>query len=245
MEMIADLDRPIRDIVKTDYRTADIFKKYQLGFCCTGNVALKTACEAKGIDFEVLSLELKDSTKNLMLSNFLPFNEWRIEFLIDYISNVHHTYLYMVIPSLSESLKSFTTSHQDKYPELAEVSKIFTELTVVLMNHNRHEDEIIFPYIKQIDSALRRKEPYGNLFVRTLRKPLHMVEQEHLRIQQLLNTLQFTTNYFTPPESACINYGVIYKKLEELNNNLTQHKHLEQDLLFPKAIAIEQKLLQV
>ena len=243
--MMDDFDRPIRDIVKTDYRTAEVFKKYQLGFCCTGNIDLKKACEAKGIDFGVLSLDLKESTKNLVLPNFLPFNEWRIEFLIDYISNIHHTYLYMVIPSLSESLKSFTAGHQDKYPELAEVSKIFTELTGVLMKHSRLEDEIIFPYIKQIDSAFRRKEPYGNLFVRTLRKPLFIVEQEHLRIQQLLNTLQFTTNYFTPQESACINYGVIYKKLEELSNNLTQHKHLEQDLLFPKAIAIEQKLLQL
>ena len=243
--MMDDFDRPISDIVKMDYRTADVFKKYQLGFCCTGNAALKTACEARGLDFGSVSSELKESTKNLMLPNFLPFDEWKIDFLIDYITNVHHTYIYMVIPSLSESLKSFTTGHQDKYPELAEVLKIFTELTGVLMTHNRHEDEIIFPYIKQIDSALRRKEPYGNLFVRTLRKPLHIVEQEHLRIQQLLNALQVTTNYFTPPESACVNYGVIYKKLEELNNNLTQHKHLEQDLLFPKAIAIEQKLLQV
>ena len=243
--MMEDFNRPIRDIVKMDYRTADIFKKYQLGFCCTGNVDLKTACEAKGIDFGVLSSELKESTKNLVLPNILPFDEWKIEFLIDYISNVHHTYIYMVIPPLSESLKSFTTGHQDKYPELPEVLKIFTELEGVLINHNRHEDEIIFPYIKQIDSAHRRKEPYGNLFVRTLRKPLYIIEQEHLRIQQLLNTLQSTTNYFTPPESACINYGVIYKKLEELINNLIQHKHLEHDLLFPKAIAIEQKLLQV
>ena len=84
--------------------------------------------------------------------------------------------------------------------------ELFTKLTGILMQHNRHEDEIIFPYIKQIDSAYRRKEPYGNLFVRTLRKPLHNVEKEHLQIQELLNELQQVTNHFTPPDTACLNY---------------------------------------
>jgi regulator of cell morphogenesis and NO signaling len=242
--MMDEFDRPVRDIVKMDYRTADVFKKYQLGYCCSGNVLLKTACAAKGIDYGLLLAELRESTKNVMIPNFLPFDEWSIGFLIDYISNIHHTYIYQVIPSLSLSLESFTVGHQDKYPELAGISEIFTELTGILMNHNRHEDEIIFPYIKQIDSAYRRKEPYANLFVRTLRKPLYIVEREHLRIQELLNGLQTATNHFTPPESACLSYEVNFKKLEELYNNLTQHKHLEHDLLFPKAVAIEQKLLQ-
>jgi regulator of cell morphogenesis and NO signaling len=113
------------------------------------------------------------------------------------------------------------------------------------MKHNRLEDEIIFPTSNKLTQPSGETSPMENCLSGTLRKPLHIVEQEHLRIQQLLYTLQSTTNYFTPPESACINYRVIYKKLEELNNNLTQHKHLENDLLFPKAIAIEQKLLQV
>jgi regulator of cell morphogenesis and NO signaling len=242
--MMDQFDRPIREIVKMDYRTGDVFKKYQLGYCCTGNIPLTLACEARGIDFGLLSLELREATKNLMISNSLPFGEWGIDFLIDYISNVHHTYLYQVIPPLLTSLESFTVGHRDKYPELAGVSEIFTELAGVLMSHNRHEDEIIFPYIKQIDSAYRRKEAYGNLFVRTLRKPLDIVEREHIRIQALLSSLRTATNHFTPPASACLNYEVHLKKLEELYNNLIQHKHLEHDLLFPKAIAIEQKLLQ-
>jgi regulator of cell morphogenesis and NO signaling len=237
-------DRPIREIVKMDYRTADVFKKHQLGYCCSGNVPLKSTCETRGIDYGLLTAELTESTKNILVSNLLPFNEWDIVFLIDYITNVHHTYLYQVIPPLSLSLESFAIGHQDKYPEMLPVSEIFTELTGILMSHNKHEDEIIFPYIKQIDSAHRRKEPYGNLFVRTLRKPLYIVEREHMRIQELLEGLKTATNYFTPPESSCVSYEVNIKKLEELYHNLIQHKHLEHDLLFPRAIAIEQKLLQ-
>jgi regulator of cell morphogenesis and NO signaling len=239
-----DFNGSISDIVKKDYRTADVFKKHQLSFCCSGNILLKSACEAKGIDFEVLSAELRVATRDLRISNDLPFDEWKIDFLIDFITNIHHTYLYQSVPSLTATLESFTVGHQDKYPELIPVRELFKKLAVNVIPHIKHEDEIIFPYIKQIDSAYRRKEPYGNLFVRTLRKPLHIVEKEHVQIHNLLNELRIATRQFTPPDGACLNYTVIYKKLEEVANNFTQHKYLEDNLLFPKAIAIEQKLLQ-
>jgi len=244
-KMKDDFDRSISDIVKQDYRTADVFKKHQLSFCCSGAMLLKPTCEARGIDYELLSNELQDSKRNLILPNNLPFDEWKLDFLVDFITNIHHRYIYQVIPLLSTSLESFTLSHQVKYPELIRVKELFAVLAGILQVHNKHEDEIIFPYIKQIDSAYRRKEPYGNLFVRTLRKPLYIVEKEHIQIQELLNGLKLATNGFTVPGKACLSYQVLYKKLEEVYNNLIQHKFLEHNLLFPKAIAIEQKLLQL
>jgi len=240
-----DFNHPISDIVKMDYRTADVFKKYQLNYCCSGAVSLKSACEMKGIDFDLISIELKEATRNLILPNYLPFDEWKIDFLIDFIINIYHDYIYRVIPLYSSTLESFTRGHQTKYPELIRIKELFTKLAEILTLHNRYEDEIIFPYIKQIDSAYRRKEPYGNLFVRTLRKPLHTIEREHFQIQELLNDLKTETKQFTVPDNACVNYQVIFKKIEEAYNNLLQHKFLEHAILFPKAIAIEQKLLQL
>ena len=242
---MVEFDCAITDIVKLDYRTADVFKKYQLSFCGIGSVSLKSVCEAKGIDFELISNELKEATRNLILPNNLSFEEWKVDFLIDFITNIHHVYIYRVIPSLCSTLESFTPGHQAKFPELIRVLELFKKLTEILLLHNRHEDEIIFPYIKQIDSAYRRKEPYGNLFVRTLRKPLHIIEKEHFQIQELLDDLKIETNQFTVPVKACLSYQVIIKKLEEAHNNLIQHKFLEHTILFPKAIAIEQKLLQL
>jgi regulator of cell morphogenesis and NO signaling len=242
--MMQELEYTIREMVKKDYRTADVFRKYQLSYCCSGNISLKSACEVKGINFEVVSADLRRSTRTFEFSNNLPFDEWTPEFLIDFLIHIHHAYLYKTLPTLLATLESFTIGHQVKYPELTITTTLFSRLSGILMQHNRHEDEIIFPYIKQIDLAYRRKEPYGNLFVRTLRKPLHNIEQEHLKIQDLLNDLQRETNHFTVPDKACINYQVMYKKLEELYNNLIQHKYLEDEVLFPKAIAIEQKLLQ-
>jgi len=239
-----DFDGTISEIVKKDPRTAEVFKKYKLSYCCSGNIPLKSACTANGIDYLVLTEELRISTRNLILSENLPFGEWKIDFLIDLISNIHHTYIYQYIPPLSQRLESFTVGHRDKYPELITVVEIFTKITDLLIVHNRHEDEIIFPYIKQIYYAFKRKEPYGNLFVRTLRKPLHMIEQEHLQIKKLLDSLKLATKGFTPPDNACVNYLVLYKEMEEVYDNLAQHMFLEDDFLFPKAIDIERKLLQ-
>lgn len=240
-----DFDCAISDIVRLDYRTADVFKKYQLGFCYSMAISLKSACEAKGIDYEQISNELKEATRNLILPNNLPFGEWNIDFLIDFIINIHHAYIYRVAPSLCSTLESFTMGHQTKYPEFIRVLKLFSNLTEILLLHIRHEDEIIFPYVKQIDTAYRRKEPYGNLFVRTLRKPLHVIEREHIQIQKLLSDLKIETKQFTVPDKACLSYEVIIKKLEEAYNNFLQHKFLEHAILFPRAIAIEQKLLQL
>jgi regulator of cell morphogenesis and NO signaling len=242
---MVDFDCAISDIVRLDYRTADVFKKYQLSYCCSGSVPLKSACEVKGIDFEQISGELKEATRNFIVPNNLPFEEWKIDFLVDFVTNIHHAYVYLTMPTLCYTLESFLVGHQTKYPELIRISELFSQLTELLTLHNRHEDEIIFPYIKQIDSAYRRKEPYGNLFVRTLRKPLNIVEKEHFQIQALLNELKIETNQFTAPEKSCLNYQVIIKKIEEAYNNLAQHKFLEQVILFPGAMAIEQKLLQL
>jgi regulator of cell morphogenesis and NO signaling len=103
---------------------------------------------------------------------------------------------------------------------------------------------VIFPYIKQVETTFRRKEIYGNLFVRTLRKPLNAVEKEHAQISVLLDQLKSQANGYNFPEKACTNHQVIYHKLREFHDDMIQHKHLENNILFPKAIRLEQELLR-
>ena len=243
--MMDEFECPISDIVRRDFRTAEVFKKHQIGFCCGSAVTLNKACEAKGIDPDGISSELKESTRTITIPNSLPFGEWKIEFLIDFITHIHHTYIYRVIQPLSVELQSFTLGHKAKYPELTRVAELFAALSETLLIHSKHEDDIIFPYIRQIESVYRRKEPYGKLFVRTLRKPLHLLVKEHGRIEEMLNNLDLMTAKFTAPDGSCLQYHVFYKKLEEVYNHLAQYKYLEQTLLLPKAIAIERELLQL
>jgi regulator of cell morphogenesis and NO signaling len=244
-EMLLDSENTISDIVRSDYRAADVFKKYNINFCCSGQVSLQEACRLQDLDYDTIVSELEEATRNIYISNSLQFDQWRIDFLIDYIINIHHAYLYQAIPALELRLTSFMEGHKKKYPELIQIHQLFLELLNILLTHNRHEEEIIFPYIKQIDIAYRKNEPYGNLFVRTLRKPLSNVTREHSMISELLKKLKSCSNNYTFPINACTNHQVLYHKLREFDDVLGQHKHLEDTILFPKAIEIEQHLLRV
>jgi regulator of cell morphogenesis and NO signaling len=124
------------------------------------------------------------------------------------------------------------------------VLAIFQELSAKLIAHNQREEESIFPYIKQIESTYRRKEVYGSLFIRTMRKSLDAIlKEDHKKISELLIQLRQTTNNYRFTEKACTNHQVMYHKLRELDNDLTQHMHLENNILYPKAIEMEQELL--
>ena len=243
--MIDESESSISDIVRKDFRAAEVFKKHQISFCCGEAMTLKKACDAKGLDSDQIRSELKESSRTNTIPNSLPFGEWKSEFLIDFIIHIHHTYIYRAIAPLSVELQSFTLNHKAKYPELIMVSELFTALSETLQIHSKHEDEIIFPYIRQIESAHRNREPYGKLFVRTLRKPLYLLENEHRRIEEMLENLDLMTTNFNSPDGSCLQYHVFYKRLEEVYNHLIQYKYLEQTLLLPRAIAIERELLQL
>jgi regulator of cell morphogenesis and NO signaling len=149
------------------------------------------------------------------------------------------------VPVIEASLVSFIEEHKKKYPEINKVLFLFREMAVLLTTHHRHEEEIIFPYIRHIESTHRRKEIYGNLFVRTLRKPLSNIEKEHDVIFSILKQIQTLTNHYSCPENACARQCYIYHKLEEFHNDMLQHTHLEDDILFPRAVEMEKELLQL
>jgi regulator of cell morphogenesis and NO signaling len=243
--MINDFDRPVSEIVKMDYRTADVFRKRQINFCCGGGTNLKALCETKQLDFQAVVSELTDATRDIKIPNQINLREWRIDFLVDFVKNVHHDYISQVLPPLKISLDAFALTHSHKFPELESIIGLVEKLSEKLKIHNSHEDQIIFPYIKQMYSAYTRKEIYGNLFVRTLRKPLSLAESEQKEITDLLNGLKSNTINFQPPAKSCSSYEVLISKLKELYENLLQHQYLEQNILFPRAVEIEQRLLEM
>jgi len=245
MPVLPDYTKTVSEIVRNDYRTADVFKKHGINYCCGGKVLLQEACAVQKIDYNKLVEELNRATKTIHLPNTIQYNQWTVDFLIDYIINVHHEYLKQTIPALEANLLSFVNSHQKQFPELSELQEVFQQLVRILATHTQHEEEIIFPYIKQLSNAFRRKETYGSLFVRTLRKPLSNLEAEHSKISTLLSQLRSLARHYTFPENACTNHRVVFHKLKELDNDLVQHKHLENNILFPKAIELEGELLQV
>jgi regulator of cell morphogenesis and NO signaling len=245
MLALQDFNKTVSEIVRADYRTADVFKKYGINYCCGGKLPLTEACVVQNIDIQNLQEELTRATKTISLPNTLQYNQWKVDFLIEYIINVHHEYVKQSIPALEESLLSFINGHLKQHPELSEVQQIFQELVQLVLRNNQQEEEIIFPYIKLIANAYNRKESYGGLFVKTLRKPLSNLEAENNKISSLLNQLRSLTHNYVFPENTCTNHRVVFHKLREFDNDLVQHKHLENNILFPKAVELERELLKM
>ena len=236
----------VSDIVKQDYRTADVFRKYDIEYCCGAKWSLDAICMMKGLDINALKTDLEKATRNINVSNSLRFDEWPIVFLADYIVNVHHSYMKTVMPEIKSMLKNFIEEHVKKYPELAALDVAFNQLYKEVFPHMKQEEEVFFPYIKQIYSAFTTKESYAGLLVRTLRKPVEdVMSRDHQSAIKHLHKFRTLTNNYTPPLNACVSHKVSFAKLRELDNDLTQHIHLENNILFPKAIEIEKELLKI
>ena len=243
--LLQDFNKTIPDIVRSDYRTADVFKKYGISYYTDNSESLLETCASKNLDYNSILEELSEATRTITISNLLHFSEWKVSFLIDYISNVHHAYMHLELPSIEKSLLAFLEAHKNKQPEISKILLLFRELSVLLVTHSRHEEGIIFPYIRQIESTFLRKETYGNLFVRTLRKPLSNIEKEHEVILSILKEIQSLTNDYTCPSNAGADQWAICHKLNEFHLDMLQHTHLEDDILYPKAIEMEKELLQL
>ncbi|RYF99557.1 MAG: hypothetical protein EOO02_16685 [Chitinophagaceae bacterium] len=234
----------VTDIVIQDYRTSAVFRKYGIDYCCGGKLPLQVVCEMRGLDPGAIKKELSNAARNIQVSSSTNFNNWSVDFLVEYIVNVHHAYLVSSFPDIVETLERFVAGHQSKYPYLADLMKALVELRDHLVLQLEQEEKIIFPYIRQIAHAFDNHEPYAALFVRTLRKPIeNLMNQEQGQIAQYISRLRELTNHYTPAAKACISHKVSFAKLQELENDLVQHMHLESNILFPKAIAMEKEML--
>ena len=239
-----DPDLAVSDIVNGDYRTADVFRKYGIEFCCGGKWPLRSVCEVNNLNIDTVKKELEESIRTISLPSSLRFEEWDIDFLTDYIINVHHEYLKDALPGARDQLERFVDGHRDKFSYLPDLQKCFVELSNETFPHLQQEESIIFPYIRQISHAFHNKASYASLLVRTLRKPVeNLMHHEHESMNKILAQMRQLTNSYTPPEHCCTNHRVMFLKLLEIDTDLAQHMYLENEILFPRSIEMEKKLL--
>ncbi|MFT3705583.1 MAG: DUF542 domain-containing protein [Agriterribacter sp.] len=237
-------DMSASDVVKQHHRTADVFRKYDIAYCCTGRWPLSTVCAMQGLEFENLKAALEKAVHPHQLPPGLSFENWDIDFLTRYITHIHHHYAKATLPDTAMLLQEFAEGHTKKYPHMMEVSGLCNTLQKELLPHLQHEEEIIFPYISQIYRASRNNDSYGKLLVKPLRKPLDLLHHEKEIFLSVIAKMRLLTHQYTAPEKACVNHMVVMAKLKELDTDLVQHIHLENNILFPKAIQIEKELLQ-
>ena len=239
-----DPNLSVSEIVANDYRTAEVFRRYGISYCCGGKWPLDTACKMRGVDTEKVHAELETATRIINIPNQVDIENWDIDFLIDYIVNVHHRYLQNSLIPSKELLDDFANEHISKFPQLEDLQSQFVLLIKQLQSAMKREEEVLFPYIRQVAHAHKDKEPYAVLLVRTLRKPVdEAMFKSHETISNILLTIRRITKTYLSPENMCTSHKVVIAKLNELDNDIMQHFYLEQSILFPRAIAIEKEVL--
>ena len=232
----------IGELVADDYRKAGVFKKFGLDFCCGGGKSIAEACEKKGINEEELidAIKLLDDKEDASEQNF---NEWKLDLLADYIINVHHSYVRQNLPLILQFSYKAARVHGHAHDELVKINEKFQLVADELTMHMQKEEMVLFPYIKELAKS-SVNEPASPPPFGTVANPIRMMEAEHENAGNLLKEISELSNDYTPPEYACNTWRVLFAHLEDFENDLHRHIHLENNILFPKAIQLETALFQ-
>jgi regulator of cell morphogenesis and NO signaling len=235
-------EHTLSQIVSADYKSAAIFEKYNLDFCCGGNKLIKDACDEKGLN-SVEILEEINSKKNND-ANTMNFNDWNLDFLTDYIVNNHHSYVTRMIPVITSHTQKIASVHGGNHKELIEVAKSFERIYKELKQHMMKEEQILFPFIKQLASCLIKGKSSEAPFFGTVKNPIRMMEAEHQAAGDEMYEIRNLTKNYAIPEDACETYKAAMNELKEFEEDLHKHIYLENYILFPKAVKLENELVR-
>ncbi len=226
-----DINSTPRDIVTNDFRAATIFKKNGIDFCCGGGITIKQACSEKRIDTENLVSKLKE----LVFLPVIPsqnFNDWELDFLTEYIQNTHHKYVMKTSPEIESYTLKIAGKHGSDHPELLEVAGLFAQLKKELMQHLQYEEEVLFPAIKEAlqNNAIDAKT--------TISSEIGRMRDDHEFAGGVMKKINELTSDYMVPDGACNTYFVSLKLLQQFEEDLHTHVHLENNILFPKALQL-------
>lgn len=230
----------VRDLAIAIPGATRIFEQYGIDYCCGGGRTLVEACDRFNVNLERLVGELRTAADR---SGSSPdpgeWNKLSLGQLMTHIVDAHHVFTRNELVRIGLLLNKVITKHGSTHPELAEVHRIFEELNRDLLPHMLKEEQVLFPYINRIEDAVSKGRSLEPPFFVTVQNPVRMMMREHDTAGELLAEMQRITNDYSPPADACLSFRALYVSLWELAADLHQHIHLENNILFPKAIDLE------
>lgn len=230
----------IGEYVAKDFRTAAVFSKYKIDFCCKGNRTIEEACEKKDIDSDQLMDQINTvlATKN---DSVIDFKTWPLDLLADYIEKTHHRYVEEKTQILLPFLDKLCKVHGANHPELFEINELFIGCAGELAQHMKKEELMLFPFIKKMAKASLIEEPIAKPQFGTVKNPIAMMMEEHEAEGDRFVKIAALTNNYTPPADGCSTFRVTYAMLADFEQDLHKHIHLENNILFPSAMLLEKK----
>jgi regulator of cell morphogenesis and NO signaling len=222
-------------------RATDVFEKLKIDYCCNGNKALADACASAGVKVDTAVQMLEQAAAASAPGNgSTDLQSATLSELIAHILDKHHVYTNEQMARLDALMGKVVGVHGQNHPELLTIGDIFQRLCADLKPHMFKEEQILFPYIIEMErAALQRRAaplaPFG-----TVKNPVRMMMMEHDTVGEILRELRQTSGNYSVPADGCVSYHALYQGIEAFEKDLHQHMHLENNLLFPRAIAMEE-----
>ena len=231
----------VRDLVIQMPQATRIFSKFKIDYCCGGNRPLIEACATAGVNLQEIERMLAQ-TNGAKEDDVVDFNQMRLPSLIDHIIARHHICTRNEMVRLTALLAKVVSVHGDNHPELRQVSSLFERLCADLTPHMFKEEQILFPYIVKLEHAVVHKWGVPFARFRKVNYPVGMMTVEHETAGQILREIRKATSDYLVPADVCISYQTLYQALEAFEHDLHQHIHLENNILFPRAIELEEMI---
>ena len=231
------MTKSLAGIVNSNHRAAGIFEKYHLDFCCKGKRSLAEACEEAALKADDIISELGQLSVSNSCTVPVNFERFSLQQLADYIVNTHHSFTKKEMPLICDYLAKVEARHGDQHPEVKKVRQLFIELTEEMFHHMQNEEVVLFPRIKELEKCInsQRGVLINHLY---LRNPIDVMEDDHENAGRIMNEIRILTNGFTAPQNACTTFRLAYAALQAFQLDLHQHVHLENNILFPRALKL-------
>jgi regulator of cell morphogenesis and NO signaling len=242
-ETLALSQQKVSEIVKANPNSMSVLDKFGIDFCCGGKLSLEIACNKRHVNVADVEQALAE---NEILSSALASEEgpqtWKLDQLADYIVTKHHAYIETQIPEILRLLDKVCRRHGEEHPELQGIKQSFQAIADELTTHMKKEELILFHWIKRLAAMEAGEMPFGKPHFGTVANPIGMMEAEHENVGNEFETIGKLSNEYTLPEGGCMSFWQTYHLLKGFEADLHMHIHLENNILFPKAIALEGQL---
>jgi len=233
----------VRDVAMQLPRATRLFEKLKIDYCCGGNRPLTEACALAGIDVDdVLDMLAEVTEATAEDKGSLDFQNASLPELITHILGTHHVFTKSEMDRLQLLADKVLAAHGGNHPELIHLDELFTRLCADLKPHMFKEEQVLFPYIVAMAEPAEQNRAVALAPFGTVNNPIRMMMMEHDTAGQILRELRALTSDYKVPADACVSYQTLYQALENFEKDLHQHIHLENNILFPKALALENAL---
>jgi regulator of cell morphogenesis and NO signaling len=237
--MTINATKTVRELATEIPGATRVFEKIGIDYCCGGGKTIEEACAAAGISVDEIARSLDRSTQAGGSDAGTRWQAEPLSKLTSYIVSKHHVFTREELERLDQLVAKVCSVHGQNHPELLLIRGHFQDLKRDLIPHMQKEEMILFPFIEQMDAAVSAGKPAPVPVFGTIQNPVRMLMMEHDAAGEILKQIRQLSGGFAVPEDACISYETLYKALETLELDLHQHIHLENNILFPRAVEME------